>query len=575
MFWLCLTVAAAPAPFGVRCIDSVTGRGVPLVELTTVNQLRYVSDSQGWVAFDEPGLLGTRVWFTVRSHGYDVPADGFGYHGAAFDTTPGGTGTVKLVRRNVAERLYRITGGGIYADSVKLGQPVPLKQPVLDGLVLGQDSVMNAVYQGRIHWFWGDTNRPAYPLGNFQTPGAVSDLPGHGGLDPDQGVDLTYYVNEHGFAKQACPVPGDGPCWIGGVTVLTDGGRERMFCTFAKVRQDMSTHRWGLAEWNDAKALFEPLFVREGAPPACWLGGQPFGVTEGGVRWLYLSRGYAQVRVRADVADLQEPAKYEAFTCLKPGATAPEQLDRAPDGALRWGWKPATAPLDPAAQAKLLKAGALKPEEALLQLQDVETGKAVQVHNCSIYWNAYRKRYLMIANESWGTSMLGEIWYAEADRPLGPWLYARKVVTHDKYSFYNPKQDPMFDQDGGRLIYFEGTYTATFSGNQFPTPRYDYNQVMYRLDLADPRLVLPVAVYRVGERLLTGPELPVDEPLPEIAYFACDRPAPGLTEVAPAAGRLYALPPDAANPPATTMPLEVDGKAVARVWRSPWRRVPY
>ena len=49
---------------------------------------------------------------------------------------------------------------------------------------------------------------------------------------------------------------------------------------------------------------------------------------------------------------------------------------------------------------------------------------------------------------------------------------------------------PYFDQDGGRTIYFEGTYTHTFSGNSDQTPRYDYNQIMYRLDLADPRLDL-------------------------------------------------------------------------------------
>ena len=80
-------------------------------------------------------------------------------------------------------------------------------------------------------------------------------------------------------------------------------------------------------------------------------------------------------------------------------------------------------------------------------------------------------------------------------RRLGPWVYARKIVTHDKYSFYNPKQHPMFDKDGGRIIFFEGTYTTTFSGNPDPTPRYDYNQVMYQLDLSDPRLALPVAIY--------------------------------------------------------------------------------
>ena len=64
----------------------------------------------------------------------------------------------------------------------------------------------------------------------------------------------------------------------------------------------------------------------------------------------------------------------------------------------------------------------------------------------------------------------------------------KTVVTHDRYSFYNPAHHPFFDQKGGRIIYFEGTYTAEFSGNDSPTPRYDYNQVMYRLDLGDPRL---------------------------------------------------------------------------------------
>jgi hypothetical protein len=98
-----------------------------------------------------------------------------------------------------------------------------------------------------------------------------------------------------------------------------------------------------------------------------------------------------------------------------------------------------------------------------------------------------------------GPSFLGECWYAEADRPEGPWAYAVKVVTHDKQDFYNPKQHPMFDADGGRTIYFEGTYTNSFSGNPHKTPRYEYNQMMYKLDLADERVALPVAFYRVSD----------------------------------------------------------------------------
>ena len=50
----------------------------------------------------------------------------------------------------------------------------------------------------------------------------------------------------------------------------------------------------------------------------------------------------------------------------------------------------------------------------------------------------------------------------------------------------------MFDKDGGRVIFFEGTYTNMFSGNDDQTPRYNYNQIMYKLDLSDPRLRLPL-----------------------------------------------------------------------------------
>jgi hypothetical protein len=54
--------------------------------------------------------------------------------------------------------------------------------------------------------------------------------------------------------------------------------------------------------------------------------------------------------------------------------------------------------------------------------------------------------------------------------------------------FYKPTQHPFFDEDGGRIIYFEGTYTNSFSGNPEKTPGYEYNQMMYRVDLTDERL---------------------------------------------------------------------------------------
>jgi hypothetical protein len=94
----------------------------------------------------------------------------------------------------------------------------------------------------------------------------------------------------------------------------------------------------------------------------------------------------------------------------------------------------------------------------------------------------------VFVEEGGKSSYLGEVWFAAADDPTGRWTTARKIVTHEKYSFYNPALHAFFDQEEGRYVYFEGTYTHTFSGNPDRTPRYDYNQVMYRLDLRDPRL---------------------------------------------------------------------------------------
>ena len=594
--------------FAITVVDEQTGRGVPLVELRTVNSIRYYTDSAGVIAFDEPGLIGQEVFFFVTSHGYEYPADGFGNRGLKLHPLPGGSATIKIKRLNVAERLYRVTGGGIYRDSVLLNRPVPLREPVLSGLVLGQDSVLSVVYRGQIRWFWGDTAWPAYPLGNFQVAGATSRLPTDGGLPPETGVDLTYFVDERGFARPMAPVPGEGPTWIDGLMTLRDAdGREHLLAAYAKVRSDMTATQRGFLEYDDAADQFRPVGTFPVDAPVV-PGGHPFRHTVDGVEYYYHPRAFPVVRVPAERAALTNIERYEAYTCLKLGSRAAQPvLDRDGRGVLRYAWKRNTAPMDPQEQEKLLKAGQLKPDEAVFRLYDVTTGKPIVVHGMSVAWNEYRKRWVAIVLEILGTSMLGELWVAEADTPLGPWRYARKIVTHDRYSFYNPRHHPFFDQDGGRRIYFEATYTATFSGNPEPTPRYDYNQIMYRLDLTDPRVNLPVPVYRAADgRLGTKALVPVGEVSPEPVFLALDRPSPGgVAIIERGAGELavrekdgkeppllYALPADMPAPPLTTAllyeftssdgrerryALEVDGpaswtraeKPLCRVWRDP------
>ena len=121
--------------FKIQVVDRQTGRGVPLVELRTTNNVRYYTDSNGIVAYYEPGLMNREVFFFVESHGYEFPKDGFGMHGTRLKTSPGGSAIIKIDRHNIAERLYRVTGQGIYRDSILTDTPVPLKKPLLNGQV--------------------------------------------------------------------------------------------------------------------------------------------------------------------------------------------------------------------------------------------------------------------------------------------------------------------------------------------------------------------------------------------------------------------------------------------------------
>lgn len=590
---LALALVASPqaeaditaAPFAIEVVDDRTGRGVPLIELRTVHDVRLVTDSQGLVAFHEPGLMHSRVFFHVSGHGYEYPKDGFGSRGKAFDVTPGGRGQVKVHRVNIAERLYRVTGAGVDRDSLLLGRPSPRRQPLLNAQVLGSDSVQTAIFGGKIRWFWGDTNRPSYPLGLFDTPTASSPLPGEGGLDPAVGVDLTYATAPDGFAAASAKMPGPGPTWIDGVTALADSdGREHLFAAYAKIRPPMDTYERGLLEFDPATERFASL----GTIPLDTTirpFGHPVRHTDPttGTDYALFADPFPTVRVPATPAAWGDLGQYEAFTCLLPGSTAKApRIDRDGDGHPRYAWRKGAPAPDGPEEAKLVRSGQIDPAWTLYPLRDADTGRAVVAHRGSVFPNPFRRRWVMIFTEVGGTSSnLGEVWFTEADTPLGPWAYARKVATHDRYSFYNPKQHPYFAQNDGRTILFEGTYTATFSGETHPTPRYDYNQIMYRLDLGDDRLALPVAIYQKPDGTLAP-----CTPGHPVAFFAREQPGDGLVPINLGATTVYGLPADAANPPPTTVPLYPtpdapgrfrteagpgDAPPVARVWKAPSR----
>src|SRR5688572_32798255 len=107
-------LAASNPYFAIEVVDAKTGRGVPLVELKTVNNISHWTDSAGLIAFNEPGLMSEEVYFHIQSPGYEYPKDFFNNRGLKLRCKPGARAKVKLKRTQIAERLYRITGGGIY-----------------------------------------------------------------------------------------------------------------------------------------------------------------------------------------------------------------------------------------------------------------------------------------------------------------------------------------------------------------------------------------------------------------------------------------------------------------------------
>jgi hypothetical protein len=497
--------ATAPATsgaggyFGIHVVDEQTGRGVPMVELLTTSSAAYYTDSNGYVAFYEPGLMDKRVWFGISAHGYEYPADFLGNRGVSLDAKPGTIAEVKVKRINIAERLYRITGQGIYRDTVLLGKTAPIDQPLINAQVTGQDTILNAIYRGKLYWFYGDTNKLSYALGNFAMTGATSDLPPR--TDPSVGINLHYFTGKDGFVRPMAPIGGEGVVWLSGVVVLPDAsGRQRMLAWFQRRRGMGAVLQNGMVVYNDDTERFEPMEKHYPIEPPIVPTGNLSRIKQiDGTEYIYFMAPYPALRVKANWASFLDLASYEGYTCLHPGTRYggrdKAQLDRGADGKLVWAWKRDTPPLTPLQQRELVAAGRMTREESPFRLQDVQSGKPVLLHNGSCFWNNYRKRYVMIASEVQGATMLGEVWYSEADRPEGPWTNARKIITHankkdDAHDFYNPTQHPFFDQDSGRLIYLEGTYVNTFSGNRHPTPYYEYNQIMYRLDLSDPRLKL-------------------------------------------------------------------------------------
>ena len=278
-----------------------------------------------------------------------------------------------------------------------------------------------------------------------------------------------------------------------------------MVAKYARLKDLGNVLERGLVAFNDKTQSFEPLVRSDPDFLPYSDSGHVIHINVDGQEYFYFATPFplaVRMRVKARWDDVIDLNRYEAYTSHQAKqlrSKSKQQLDLSKDNKA-YRWVSFVELLGNKTKHSVIEA--LKKEKEDVHLYDIESGREISPHNGTVYFNNYRKRWVSIFVQQYGdSSFLGEVWYAEADTPVGPWAYTRKIATHNKYSFYNPKHHQYFDQDNGRVLFFEGTYTYTFSGSaENATPRYDYNQIMYRLNLNDQRLTLPVAVYQIQDK---------------------------------------------------------------------------
>src|SRR5262245_56008630 len=313
--------------------------------------------------------MGRDLLLQVRSHGYRFEGKALDQPGTIVAVKPGGRAEFRVVRENIAERLYRITGAGIYADTLAAGLSAPIQRPLLNGKAIGQDTAITIPYRGKIYWFWGDTFGPAHM--NFNVSGATALPPGRGGLDPDRGVDLDYFVGACGFSRPMLPLDRPGLVWLEGLMIVRyPEGRRRLVATYTRVAKKEPVEERGVAAFDDASNVFRVL--AQLPPDRAHRSSHPVRVVEGTRAWWYL---YANYRVPDDWNAIQNSRAYETYVC----------------DTLGCAWRPGAQFRDAAdEERKLVKDGRLPSGARHFHFIDVNTGRPIDVGMDSIAWNPYR-----------------------------------------------------------------------------------------------------------------------------------------------------------------------------------------
>ncbi len=472
-------------PFQIQFLDSINLKPVPLVKLELGNKQTFFSDNDGNVSIDNPDFYGCRLKFNINGSGYIYPEKDFWGDTAIYPTVQKGKKlTVKLDRKCLAQRVFRITGAGKYKDSILLGL-TPTNIVETDGQIFGQDSLVAAPFTDKLYCFWGDTI--GYSNFNFSASGGVIDLKNN--PDPEKKLKISYFCSEDGFAKKMVDTGLRGFTWIEYVLPVynEEYGKKILLAKYVHHQSLEVAVESGFAIFSTKENRFK-IFKREKSSKVhkC---AHPFP------GFLKNKKGYFLQPwefVEDNFASVIKEREHWFLTCLDEvskkisGKSISIEgknyvVRRTAEGKASFFWKKGGIPVDPVLQNKLLEVKVLNKSD-LWYCPKVFGGEdIINNFNGSIFWSTFKNRWAAIFQGN----QPGEIFYSESDNVSGPWRVAIKVAEHPFYNLYNPITHPWFEKNGGREIFFEGTLTNYFSGNQVPYPGIDYNQVMYKLDLGD------------------------------------------------------------------------------------------
>ena len=448
-----------PEYFGVRVVDSSSGRGIPAARVSVLHWLDQWSDSLGYVAFQEPALATpTQLFVTVESDNYDKLA-------VSLNASLGRSLSLQLRRQLPAERLYRVTGPGIFRDAVLLGAKLPpaaaavaASDSDLSHGIAGQDAMISAQFRDKIVLSFGDTRSASDGAGQTMTSNALAPTQAFSRERILDGLPLSYSLSPSGETRPSLPLhvsersvcefgmpfarkgTNDSSVEIGALSATSRG----LFVVFTKRPRgnmgpswaDCTTCCWGIARYDIDTRVYRPqvLFPLKSPMFGRVTASQSLVTTEDGVERIYFTVQKPIVRVAvsaiANLSAFEEVAVASPFTD-----------------------------------------------------QDINRAAVTHVASAGLF--------VMIAEGR--EPRMGDILAATAKSLAGPWSSLCRIassnLTHN--ALYNPSIHTTINGSSGAEIIWSATLSDGYTTNSvhkqdgLTVPRYNYEVIMHRVRLDD------------------------------------------------------------------------------------------